>query len=394
MSTPTSTSAAGAGQPPDRDHEGARNVPDLSTEPARTPDAGEWFSPANGGTKRRSVLIVLLLVAGLLAGAAMSLLVVGGRAGDRRAVKVDAPSSEGSVDGPNRDEPSSGNPPQRSRMPAVVPPTPKWRPGADEVYPNAKRLASRVVERLTDFDAGSDAGAVAAATSRRFDVAPSKLRRATQELVRPGLASSGVVVYPQLAGIRSDSAAVMVVVDQTLDDGTKTWVERRIVDVRLVLREQEWALQRVRSAGGVALDRPAQLSEAALDVLEHPSIRLSDSARWDIYGGVVDDRLLAMMARAADRHEIAIVTVATGHPKNVFGTDTTSNHTLGRAVDIFSVDGEPVIDSRQKGSPAFRLARWLYNRGVPELGSPWDYDGSGGRSFTDVVHEDHIHFAM
>ena len=392
MSTSTSRSAAETGSSAGTGSEAGPDAPG-SSEPVATADDGGWLSAANGGTTRSVALVVILLI-GLIAGGAISLLVVERRVAGGQVVDTDTPPIERNPAAADAERPANEAPPERPRPQEDVSPTPKWRPGGAEVYPNAKQLASRVVEHMTDFDSGSRAREVAAETARKFNVGPSKLRRAAQELVRVGASSTGVIVYPQLGGIRADSASVMVVVDQTLDDGEKTWVERRTVDVRLVLRGEKWALGRVGSAGGEVVQRPAQISEAALAVLEHPRIHLPDSARWDIYSGAVDDALLTMMARAAERHEIAIVTVATGHPKNVFATDITSNHTLGRAVDIFSVDGEKVVESRKKGSPAFRLARWLYNQGVPELGSPWAFDGVGGRSFTDIVHADHIHFAM
>ena len=390
MSTPTSTSAAGAERPPGSQDEVGPNAPDPS-EPPNAADESEWFSAASGGRKRSTVLIMMLLI-GLVAGGAVS--VLAGRFAGPPAADVQAAPSERDPSASEGGEAAGVDPPQPAPAQPEVTPVQRWRPTDNEVYPNAKRLASRVVERLTEFDSGAVARDVAAAAARRFDVATPKLLDAAEELVRPGVRSTGLVVYPQLGGIRPDSASVMVVVDQTLDDGSRSWVERRTVDVRLELRGQEWALDEVGSGGGAVVERPAQLSEAALEVLEHPSIQLTESARWDIYSGTVDDGLLAMMARAAERHEIAVVTIATGHPENVFATDITSNHTLGRAVDIFSVDGQPVVESQKKGSAAFRLARWLYNRGVPELGSPWAFDGYGGRSFTDVVHADHIHFAM
>lgn len=391
MSTRTSTSAASDSG----SDAGTENS--ASSQSAGSGDGSTWLSAVSGGTKRPTVIIVMLLVVGLVAGGGVSLLVR-----DRRplaapaAEEQPAPAAGGvaDVDADQDTQDTRVTPPQRPGEPDDVASVRRWRPSRNEVYPNAKRLASRVVERLTNFEAGAAAGAVADQTGRRFNVAPSKLGPAVKELVRPGTASTGTVVYPQLGGMRPDSASVMVVVDQALNDGDRSWVERRTVDVRLRLRGSTWVLERVGSGGGVAEMRPESMSPASRRVLEHPRIQLSDSARWDIYSGTVDDGLLTMMARAAERHEIAIVTIATGHPMNVFATDTMSNHTRGRAVDIFSVDGEKVVESRKEGSPAFRLARWLYNQGVPELGSPWAFDGVGGRSFTDIVHADHIHFAM
>jgi hypothetical protein len=78
----------------------------------------------------------------------------------------------------------------------------------------------------------------------------------------------------------------------------------------------------------------------------------------------------------------------------VFDTDRLSNHAQGRAVDIYAVDGANVVEQRIEGSPAYSLAAWMHDLAVEEIGSPWDFDGPGGRSFTDAAHQDHIHIAV
>ena len=297
-------------------------------------------------------------------------------------------------------EPAPGTAPERlSRALAEKPETlespARWRPGDDEVYPNAKRLAAVVAQRLATYPQGSSPRGVSRAVARKFETSADRLLGAARELVRGEFQSAGTVVYPQLGGLTPTAASVMVVIDQELLDATGgRRVERRTLDVRLRLADGEWALDGVASGGGVPVDRPRQLSPEAAAVLDHPSVVLSDSARWDIYGAGIATELLALIARVADRHQIAVATLSTGHPLNVFATDRQSNHTKGRAVDIYSIDGEPVVSQRTKGSAAHRLTGWLFDRGVPELGSPWALDGYGGRSFTDDVHLDHLHVGV
>ena len=262
------------------------------------------------------------------------------------------------------------------------------------MYPNAKRLAAAVAQHLATYPQGSTAEGVAAATAARFGVRPTKLRSAAAELVRPGVTSSASVVYPQLGGLTPTAAAVMVVVHQRLIGSAEEVVEARTFDVRLRLDAGEWTLVGVSSAGGTAAQRPDQLPPAAVAVLDHPAIQLTESAAWDIYNGNVAPELLLLMARIGDRYEIGVTTLATGHPSNVFATDRQSNHTRGRAVDIFSVDGQPVVSQRERGTAAHRLTRWLFRRGVPELGTPWALDDAPGGSFTDAVHLDHLHVAI
>jgi hypothetical protein len=45
-----------------------------------------------------------------------------------------------------------------------------------------------------------------------------------------------------------------------------------------------------------------------------------DSARWDIFRGEVDDRLLTALAGAADRYALSIAVLSSGHPPNVWAS--------------------------------------------------------------------------
>lgn len=134
-----------------------------------------------------------------------------------------------------------------------------------------------------------------------------------------------LAIYAQLSGVTATTLGVMVVVRQHVLSATgERSAVTRVVDVRLQLRDGAWALDVVASVGGTPARRPARLSAAAARVLDHPRLFLPDSARWDIHRGVVDDRLLLALARAADRRRIAITTLSTGHPSKVWATDRPS----------------------------------------------------------------------
>ena len=215
-------------------------------------------------------------------------------------------------------------------------------------------------------------------------------------IVHEGTWSRGRVVYPQLGGLEARRAAVIVVVEQTIGDVDGPRTETRVMDVR-VRRDgpdAPWRVEEVASVGGAPVERPDDLSDAATAVLDHPDIELPDSARWDVHRGEVDDDLLALMARMADHQPYGVVVLITGHSWNVFGTDRPSKHSEGRAVDLhrLAADGPLVIEDRSTGSPTHDLVRWLYDQPeVAEIGSPWALDGFGGRSFTDDLHQDHLH---
>jgi hypothetical protein len=88
--------------------------------------------------------------------------------------------------------------------------------------------------------------------------------------------------------------------------------------------------------------------------------------------------------------------LVTGHPHNVFETERVSDHTVGRAFDIIRVGDRLVIDDRGEVSATLDLIDWLYyHPDVRQIGSPWDLDDDlSTRSFTDAVHQDHIHVAV
>lgn len=265
---------------------------------------------------------------------------------------------------------------------------------SEEVYPNAKALAAAIAQAVTTYD--RDQGLLDA-------VADIDLGRAQAEMLAEQAAvlhhddhwSRGRALYAQLGGVTAQDISVMVVTEQTLGgrDGIRT--ETRTLDVRLTDIDGHWAFSELADAGGEAPQPEQDLTEEAERVLRHDRIELPDSARWDILSGHTDPALLALMARAADEFSFGVVTLHSGHPTNVFGTERMSDHTRGLAVDIFAVEGTTVIDDRAEGSTTYRFVQWLYDQPeVRQIGSPWALDGFGGRSFTDIVHQDHLHVAV
>jgi hypothetical protein len=64
-------------------------------------------------------------------------------------------------------------------------------------------------------------------------------------------------------------------------------------------------------------------------------------------------------------------------------------------VDIHRIADRLVIEDRGEGSATDRAVGWLYDDAArPIVGSPWALDAYGGRSFTDAVHQDHLHVAV
>lgn len=314
--------------------------------------------------------VLALGALGLLAGALFLLSDEGG------------PSAEPS---PRR---SSGARPAVERAPAAPRAPVTYKTPSGEVYKNAKVLAGRTVERLTTYPEGTSARALVKRLPASVRGA-SGLRERLDPLVDQTSRSRGEVIYPQLGGVTPTGASVMVVLRQRRlrpDGGATT--ETRTVDVRLRRAGGPWRVADIVSVGGRRASRPGGVSGAARAVLDNDRIELPDSARWDIYRGGVDERLLRRMDEIAERFRYSVAVLDTGHPKDVFAMNRRSAHSQGYAVDIWKVDGRRVVRQRRQGSRAFTLARSLVAGGATQLGSPWAF---GNGSFTDPVHQDHLH---
>lgn len=275
----------------------------------------------------------------------------------------------------------------------------------DEVFGAAKLAGVRMVEALTTFTAAEriDDPVERSLHLTTPGLAATSLAMAASALFVPGADSAARVVYPQLGGLdpHSDptSGSIMVVVEQHLRRDGVDRVISRCVDVRVVRgADGEWLVAGIEDTSGDPVAEPGNmtdpdLSDEARRVLGHDHIDLPDSVRWDIYEGIVDNRVLVAMADLADQTPIRVTTCKRGHPVNVFGTPGRSAHNVGRAVDIWSVDDVPVVQQRSDtASVAYRAARELYDSGrIQRLGSPWSF-GSG--SWTDPVHQDHLHLGV
>ena len=267
----------------------------------------------------------------------------------------------------------------------------RYEPDAGEGYPNGKRLAARVAAAALTYPRGATARAIA----RRLgasDGTRRELSAAIEAAVVPGMESTAHVLYPQLAGVTPTSLGAMVVVRQRLrgaDGESRTLT--RVIDVRLRRQGGPWRLEEIGSVGGRPVPRPGDLPAAARRVLDNPRITLTDSARWDIHRGAIDEGLLDALDGAAGRQSISVSVLRSGHPREVWETSRPSAHSRGYAADVYAVDGRLVIRQRQPGSPAHALTESLIAEGAAQVGSPWVLSPGGPLSFSDDVHQDHVH---
>lgn len=276
--------------------------------------------------------------------------------------------------------------------PVVLAPSSPYVAVPSEIELDLKGAAVATVQALMTYDAQNSS---TDAARRRLvaAAAPPQIADKAGAVLIEGAQSAADVVYPQLGGLTSDRASVMVVIRQRLLQGRDLQAFVRTVDVRLVRHDGRWTVEDIPSFGGDAPASPVELSVTAREVLAHPAIDLPDSARWDISSGRVGEPVLALLVDLARTHKLGVTVFASGHPREVFGTTRVSNHTRGAAVDLWLVD-TPIVAQRGPNGSLPALVGDLLKRGVTELGAPFAVDGPGGGSFTDTVHQDHLHLAF
>ncbi|MFW5415279.1 hypothetical protein J0910_01230 [Nocardiopsis sp. CNT-189] len=298
------------------------------------------------------------------------------------------------------EEPSGAQAPE-------LPETTAYRVAEGEPAAQAKRAAVGFLEAVLNYERGGgdpeSARERLRAAGRDGTAVPDGF-----DLLAEDAAGSAQVVYPSLGGLTGDRASVMTVVETSLLRGEELTSAVRTVDVRLSRSgDGAWDVTEIASTGGAPPGEGADGSPppaaspggAAGEVLASDRITLPDSSRWDVMAGRTDERLLRMMLDLSAEHPVSVAVLTSGHPVNVFGSDSVSNHTRGRAVDIWAVGGTSVSDLRLRekegpGGPVRALMELALENGATEVGGPWALNTPAGASFTDTVHQDHLHIAF
>ena len=274
-----------------------------------------------------------------------------------------------------------------------------FEPTPNEVQPDAKRMGTLAAYMITNYEADASLNGVLATLPPVDAAFAAAMVLQVQAVHHPGMWSRGTVQYAQLGGHLDGRISIIVVIRQDLGVDGSGEIERtetRTMEVRLTRTESgAWELETIASAGGQPVERPADLGPLAAAVVDHPRIDLPDSAIWDIYTGHTDDPLLQMMLDLAERTQYSVAVLHTGHSDHVFGTPRLSNHTVGRAVDIYEMGSELVIDSHQLTSSLHAVSEWVVSRtDIKEFGSPWRFEDAVAHTFTNQVHHDHIHIGV
>lgn len=267
----------------------------------------------------------------------------------------------------------------------------QWVPENREVSPEIKRIAAAFLETAGNWENGTGAVAALLAAGARDGSAPT-----AGVLDVPGATSSTLrLVYPQYGGLEGDFAAIIALFDQEclLANGEVT-ARQIALDLRLSRDPSgEWGVNRINPLTSLGASLP--LTATAQDVLTSPRIQLSGPAALDVGTGRMNDGLLRILLGLARDHTIGVQVMHTGHIQTVFPHDRTSNHAVGRAVDIREIDGFHVISEAMPRDVLTHFMQSAAYLGATEVGGPFDLNGEGRQGFfSDPVHQDHVHIGI
>ncbi|MFJ8472615.1 hypothetical protein [Kitasatospora sp. NPDC094011] len=323
---------------------------------------------------------VLRAGAGAGAGAAAVLLGVAGCSGGAKSRAPAVTSAPASTEVPS---------PTATPTPPPLPNPPLWQPGPGEIQPDVKRRAVELVAALGAWPPGGQGAEAARARVAALGLPPGLADQAGP-LAPVAAEASLEVVDAQYGGILADSASVLVVCRQwTRQSDGSTAVGGTTVDVRLGRAEPRWTVTALHP--GEPGPEAASAAPAVARVLAEPRIELPPEAVADLRSGLVHDTVTAAMLRLAGPYTLTVSVVRSGHPLDVFGTTRPSDHPLGRAFDVWRIDGRAVVDPATPRRLIESFMRDAAAAGSYNVGGPVAIPGVGNQFFTDDTHHDHVH---
>ncbi|MEI6624287.1 MAG: hypothetical protein WCP28_20545, partial [Actinomycetes bacterium] len=283
------------------------------------------------------VMRAMATAASWLVAAALAVSVGGCAVGATRTTQTPAPTQT-----------EVSTPSGASTAPSTLPTIQPWQPASNDVQPEVKLRAARLIEAIGTWSRGQQG--VATARLRVVGLGDDpELVSATNPLLTPATAAVTRVDFAQYGGILSDSASVLLVTEQWLvdKDGAITHTGTTF-DVRLTAASPHWTITAVNPA--VLRPPAATLTPQARAALANPRLTLPFAAQADIRSGTISATVLRTLNNLSKTHAITISILASGHPLDVFGTTRPSDHPIGHAVDISAIDGRPVSDRVVAGS--------------------------------------------
>ncbi|MDH6132194.1 hypothetical protein P3T37_001579 [Kitasatospora sp. MAA4] len=331
---------------------------------------------------------------GALAGA-LGLVLVAGCGGGGGGAKAANPTDPTASAPPSPTPSASASPAPASPASAsparALPATSPWLPGPGEIQPDVKLRAVQLVEALGSWPEGGQGAAAA-----RSRVTPLGLDPALADQAGPLLPAADraalQVIDAQYGGILTDSASVLVVCDQwTQSGGSAVAAGGTTVDVRLTAATPRWTVTALHPADpGPAA---AALAPDAARILADNRIQLPPAAAADLRSGSVHPSVLTAMLTLAQTYTFRVSVVRSGHPLDVFGTTRPSDHPLGRAFDVWEINGRTVVDPTTPPDLVDGFMRAAAAAGSYNVGGPRQLSGGStpDQFFTDATHHDHVH---
>ncbi|WP_269856262.1 hypothetical protein [Streptomyces sp. RPT161] len=320
--------------------------------------------PPPGGIGRRAVLL----------GAAAAAVTAAGCSG----TATHRPTATASPSGP---APSGGG----------LPRTTPWRPSPADIDPAVKLRAVQLIESLGAWPPGGKGVGRARDRVSALGLPPALADQAGPLL--PDVDEAALqVIEAQYGGILADSGSVLVVCRQwTRSGGGPVTAGGTTVDVRLSAARPRWDVTALHPArpGPAAAALPGE----ARRVLADSRISLPPAGAADIRSGAVHQSALRAMLDLAGSYRMDISVVRSGHPLDVFGTNRPSDHPLGRAFDVWRINGHAVVDPATSRGLIESFMRDAAAAGSYNVGGPVQLSGgaTANQFFSDDTHHDHVH---
>lgn len=262
-----------------------------------------------------------------------------------------------------------------------------------DVTPEIKTAAVRFVESAGTWSPSASDDEVARFAAAGY--AADLVDIARPLLDQEATTATTTVVYPQYGGLTGTTASVIVLARQDLRGGGGDREREVLLDVRLARQpDGEW-----RVSSTIDPPRPTYVAaqpggptELGGQVLSIRGVRLPEPAQDDIVQRRAGDPILAVVADLAQAWDLDVQVIVSGHPGTVFPTTRVSNHTVGRAVDIWAIDGRPVSTISRDDPVLVSFMAAAGAAGATEVGGPITPTGTG--FFTDAVHQDHVHVGI
>ncbi|WP_063643524.1 hypothetical protein [Catenulispora acidiphila] len=288
-------------------------------------------------------------------------------------------SSHGNADGAPTSSPTTGTTSSPSGSSPSASSSPSGSSAASSPSPSPSPTSSSATKPSTGVTPGGPSSPAAALWTPgpgelEPDVKAVAVEHIIAQLNRPDLQ----IYDAQYGGLLDTSASVLVVTSVAT------------YDVRLVQASPRWRVTQVNpSQPGAPTSAP---SSAATALLASSRVSLPAAAAADVRSGQVHDSVLNVLLELAKEHELAVSVVRSGHPIDVFGTTRPSDHPRGRAVDVWRIDGNAVVNPATPTALVDNLMRRAAALGSYNVGGPRQL--SGPQFFSDRTHHDHVHMGF